>query len=106
MTDPDMANRTYIEPINWEYVQKIVEKERPDALLPTLGGETGLNVAMDLARRGILKQLNCELIGAKEEVIGKAEGRESVKEAMLRMGLDGSRSATVNNLAEGRRALR
>jgi carbamoyl-phosphate synthase large subunit len=106
MTDPDMANRTYIEPINWEYVQKIIEKERPDALLPTLGGQTGLNVAMDLARRGILKQLNCELIGAKEEVIAKAEGRESFKQAMLRIGLDVPRSATVHNLEEARGALR
>ena len=66
MTDPETADRTYIEPITWEYVQKIIEKERPDALLPTLGGQTGLNVAMDLARRGVLKQLNCELIGANE----------------------------------------
>src|SRR5206468_751844 len=80
--DPETADRTYIEPITWEYVQKIIEKERPDALLPTLGGQTGLNVAMDLARRGVLKQLKCELIGAKEEVIAKAEGRESVKEVM------------------------
>src|ERR1041385_3195336 len=68
MTDPDTADRTYIEPINWQYVQKIIEKERPDALLPTLGGQTGLNPAMDLARRGILEQLGVELIGAKEHV--------------------------------------
>jgi carbamoyl-phosphate synthase large subunit len=72
MTDPATADRTYIEPITWEYVAKVIERERPDALLPTLGGQTGLNVAMDLARRGILKQLGCELIGAKEEVIAKA----------------------------------
>src|SRR5207253_9066246 len=106
MTDPEMAHRTYIEPITWEYVQKIIEKERPDALLPTLGGQTGLNVAMDLARRGILKQLACELIGAKEEVIAKAEGRDSFKQAMLRIGLDVPRSATVHNLEEARGALR
>ena len=64
MTDPEMADRTYIEPITWQYVQKIIEVERPDALLPTLGGQTGLNVAMDLARRGVLDQLGVELIGA------------------------------------------
>lgn len=106
MTDPETADRTYIEPITWEYVQKIIEKERPDALLPTLGGQTGLNVAMDLARRGILKQLNCELIGAKEEVIAKAEGREQFKQAMLKIGLDVPRSFTVHNLDEARAALR
>lgn len=106
MTDPETANRTYIEPITWEYVQKIIEKERPDALLPTLGGQTGLNVAMDLARRGILKQLNCELIGAKEEVIAKAEGRDLFKQAMLKIGLDVPRSVTVHNLEEARGAVR
>ncbi len=76
MTDPDMADRTYIEPITWQYVQKILEVEKPDAILPTLGGQTGLNTAMDLARRGILDQLGVEMIGAKEDVIAKAEGRE------------------------------
>lgn len=106
MTDPEMADRTYIEPITWEYVQKIIEKERPDALLPTLGGQTGLNVAMDLARRGILKQLGCELIGAKEHVIAKAEGRQSFKEAMLKIGLDVPRSFSVHTLEEARAALR
>jgi carbamoyl-phosphate synthase large subunit len=106
MTDPGTADRTYIEPITWEYVQKIIEKERPDALLPTLGGQTGLNVAMDLARRGILKQLGCELIGAKEHVIAKAEGRQSFKEAMIKIGLDVPRSFSVHTLEEGRAALR
>jgi carbamoyl-phosphate synthase large subunit len=106
MTDPETADRTYIEPITWEYVQKIIEKERPDALLPTLGGQTGLNVAMDLARRGVLKQLNCELIGAKEEVIAKAEGRDLFKQAMVKIGLDVPRSFTVHNLEEARLALR
>ena len=76
MTDPETADRTYVEPITWQYVQKIIEVERPDALLPTLGGQTGLNVAMDLVSRGILQQLGVELIGAKEEVIAKAEERE------------------------------
>ena len=87
MTDPDMADRTYIEPITWQYVAKILEVERPDALLPTLGGQTGLNTAMDLARRGILQQLNVELLGAKEEVIAKAEERDRFKQAMVKIGL-------------------
>ena len=106
MTDPETAHRTYIEPITWEYVQKIIEIERPDALLPTLGGQTGLNTAMDLARRGILKQLNCELIGAKEEVIAKAEGRQSFKDAMVKIGLDVAESRTVHNMDEARAALK
>src|SRR5690242_8624114 len=106
MTDPETADRTYIEPITWEYVQKIIEKERPDALLPTLGGQTGLNVAMDLARRGILKQLGCEMIGAREEVIAKAEGRESFKQAMLKIGLDVCNSVSVHTIEEARVALR
>ena len=104
MTDPETADRTYIEPITWEYVQKIIEKERPDALLPTLGGQTGLNTAMDLARRGILAQLGCELIGAKEAVIEKAEGRESFKQAMIKIGLDVPRSKTVHSIEEARAA--
>jgi carbamoyl-phosphate synthase large subunit len=106
MTDPETADRTYIEPITWEYVAKIIERERPDALLPTLGGQTGLNTAMDLARRGILKQLNCELIGAREEVIAKAEGRESFKQAMVKIGLDVPRSKTVHNMEEARAAVK
>lgn len=106
MTDPATADRTYIEPITWEYVAKVIERERPDALLPTLGGQTGLNVAMDLARRGILKQLGCELIGAKEEVIAKAEGRESFKQAMIKIGLDVPLSQTVHSLDEARSALK
>jgi carbamoyl-phosphate synthase large subunit len=106
MTDPDMADRTYIEPITWQYVQKILEKERPCALLPTLGGQTGLNTAMDLARRGILDQLGVELIGATESVIAKAEGRQSFKVAMQKIGIDVPRSFTVHNIEEGREALK
>ncbi len=105
MTDPDTADRTYIEPITWQYVQKIIEQERPDALLPTLGGQTGLNTAMDLARRGILSQLNCELIGANEHVIAKAEERESFKQAMVSIGLDVPVSRTVRTMEEAREAL-
>ena len=106
MTDPEMADRTYIEPITWQYVQKIIETERPDALLPTLGGQTGLNVAMDLARRGVLDQLGVELIGAKEHVIAKAEERASFKKAMESIGLDVPISFIVHNLDEGRQAVR
>lgn len=105
MTDPQMADRTYVEPITWEYVAKIIEVERPDAVLPTLGGQTGLNVAMDLHRRGILKQFNCELIAAKAEVIAKAEERDAFKQAMLKIGLDVCRSHIVHNMDEAYKAL-
>ncbi len=106
MTDPDTADQTYVEPITWQYVQKIIEKEKPDALLPTLGGQTGLNTAMDLARRGILHQLGVELIGAKEHVIAKAEERESFKKAMQKIGLDVPISQVVHTLPEARDALK
>jgi carbamoyl-phosphate synthase large subunit len=106
MTDPDMADRTYIEPITWQYVQKILEVEKPDALLPTLGGQTGLNTAMDLARRGILDQLGVEMIGAKEDVIAKAEGRESFKDAMVKVGMDVPKSSTVHTIEEAREAVK
>jgi carbamoyl-phosphate synthase large subunit len=106
MTDPDMADRTYIEPITWQYVQKILEVERPDAILPTLGGQTGLNTAMDLARRGILDQLGVEMIGANEHVIAKAEGRESFKDAMVKVGMDVPKSSTVHTLEEAREAVK
>lgn len=105
MTDPGTADRTYIEPITWQYVAKILERENPDALLPTLGGQTGLNTAMDLARRGILRQLGVELIGAREEVIAKAEERDRFKQAMLKIGLDVPRSRTVTTMAEARAAM-
>jgi carbamoyl-phosphate synthase large subunit len=106
MTDPGTADRTYIEPITWQYVQKIIEKERPDALLPTLGGQTGLNVAMDLARRGILDQLGVEMIGAKEEVIARAEERASFKKAMEGIGIACAKSHIVHNLEDARVALK
>jgi len=106
MTDPQTADRTYIEPINWQHVAKILEREKPDALLPTLGGQTGLNTAMDLHRRGILEQLGVEMIGARADVIAKAEGRESFKEAMVKIGLDVPRSMVVHNMSEARVALR
>ncbi|WP_417379569.1 carbamoyl-phosphate synthase large subunit [Gimesia sp.] len=106
MTDPETAHRTYIEPITWQYIQKVIEIEKPDALLPTLGGQTGLNAAMDLARRGILDQLGVELIGAKESVIAKAESRDQFKEAMIKIGLDCPRSAVVHNMEEANAAMK
>src|SRR5712691_1153727 len=87
MTDPEMADRTYIEPITWEVVAKIIDKERPDALLPTLGGQTGLNTAMDLARHGVLEKFHVEMIGARADVIDKAENRQKFKEAMIKIGI-------------------
>src|SRR6516225_4145723 len=87
MTDPEMADRTYIEPVTWEVVAKIIEQERPDALLPTLGGQTGLNTAMDLHRHGILQKFKVEMIGATATAIDKAEDREKFKAAMQKIGI-------------------
>ncbi|REJ91240.1 MAG: carbamoyl-phosphate synthase large subunit [Planctomycetota bacterium] len=105
MTDPGTADRTYIEPITWEYVARIIEEERPDALLPTLGGQTGLNTAMDLERHGVLEKFGVEMIGARSDVIDKAEGRESFRNAMEKIGLDMPRSVVVHNMPEARDAL-
>jgi len=105
MTDPDMADRTYIEPLTWEMVAKVIEKERPDALLPTLGGQTGLNVAMDLAKHGVLEKLGCELIGAKADVIAKAEEREQFKDAMHKIGLDVCIGETVKTIEHAREVM-
>ena len=105
MTDPEMADRTYIEPITWEYVAKIIEVERPDALLPTLGGQTGLNVGMDLARHGVLEKFGVEMIGARVDVIQKAEGRDSFKQAMVKIGLEVCKSRVIHNMDEARQAL-
>src|SRR5437660_71736 len=100
MTDPGMADRTYIEPVTWEVVAKIIERERPDALLPTLGGQTGLNTAMELHRRGILEKFNVQMIGANAEAIEKAENREQFKAAMIKIGIDVPRSGVARSLAE------
>src|SRR6516165_3228634 len=100
MTDPGMADRTYIEPVTWEVVAKIIERERPDALLPTLGGQTGLNTAMELHRHGILTQFNVQMIGANAEAIEKAEDREKFKAAMIKIGLEVPRSGVARSLAE------
>ncbi|NLO74719.1 MAG: carbamoyl-phosphate synthase large subunit [candidate division WS1 bacterium] len=103
MTDPEMADRTYIEPLTPESVARIISEEKPDALLPTLGGQTGLNLALELAESGVLSRNNVELIGAKRKAIKKAEDRELFKDAMLAAGLDLPRSAFAMNLADARR---
>ncbi len=100
MTDPEMADATYIEPVTWQVVEKIIEKERPDALLPTMGGQTALNCALDLDRHGVLEKYNVELIGASKEAIDKAEDREKFKAAMTKIGLGSARSAVAHSLEE------
>src|SRR5881296_1622129 len=102
MTDPELADRTYIEPVTPEYVAKIIERERPQALLPTLGGQTGLNIAVALAEDGTLDRFGVELIGAKLDAIRKAEDRALFKQAMERIGLALPRSGTARNLEEAR----
>ena len=100
MTDPEMADRTYIEPVTPEAVAKIIEIERPDALLPTLGGQTGLNTAIRLSQMGVLKKFNVQMIGADEVAINKAEDREQFKAAVRKIGLDLPRSGTAHNFDE------
>jgi len=100
MTDPELADATYIEPIQWQVVSRIIEKERPDALLPTMGGQTALNCALDLDKHGILKKFNVELIGASKESIDKAEDRQKFKEAMTRIGLASARSVIAHSIEE------
>jgi carbamoyl-phosphate synthase large subunit len=100
MTDPEMADATYIEPIIWPMVEKIIARERPDALLPTMGGQTALNCALDLAKNGVLAKYGVELIGASREAIDKAEDREKFKQAMTKIGLGSARSAIAHSLEE------
>ena len=100
MTDPDFADRTYIEPLTRPVLEKIIERERPDALLPTIGGQTGLNLAIDLAEGGILDRYGVELIGARLPAIKKAEDRDLFKAAMERIGLDLPRSGCIHSLEE------
>ena len=102
MTDPEMADATYIEPINWQSVARIIEKERPDALLPTMGGQTALNCALDLAREGVLKRFDCELIGANAAAIDLAEDRQKFRDAMTEIGLGSARSGVAHSLEEAR----
>ena len=100
MTDPEMADATYIEPIDWQTVARIIEKERPDALLPTMGGQTALNCALDLDREGVLEKYGVEMIGAKKEAIDKAEDRLKFKEAMTKIGLGSARSGIAHTIDE------
>ncbi|PID46307.1 MAG: carbamoyl phosphate synthase large subunit [Proteobacteria bacterium] len=106
MTDPDMADAIYIEPIQWDTVAKIIEKERPDALLPTMGGQTALNCALDLDREGVLDRFNVEMIGAKKEAIDMAEDREKFRRAMEDIGLESARSGVAHSMEEARQIQR
>jgi len=103
MTDPKMADATYIEPIVWKTLEKIIEKEKPDALLPTMGGQTALNCALDLERHSVLAKHNVEMIGAKKEAIDKAEDRELFRKAMLKIGLDMPKAAIAHNMEDAHR---
>jgi carbamoyl-phosphate synthase large subunit len=105
MTDPEMADATYIEPITWESVTKIIEREKPDALLPTLGGQTGLNTGLELFDRGILEEHGVEMIGATADVIRKAEDRDLFRAAMQRCGLENARSRVAHTMEDARHAL-
>ena len=100
MTDPTMADATYIEPINWQTLEKIIDKERPDAILPTMGGQTALNTALDLAANGVLEKYNVELIGASVDAIDKAEDRDRFDKAMKNIGLECPRSRIAHNMEE------
>ncbi len=100
MTDPQTADATYIEPLDWQVVERIIEKERPDAILPTMGGQTALNLAMDLSREGVLEKYGVELIGASPDAIDKAEDRQRFKQAMDKIGLESARSGIAYSMAE------
>jgi carbamoyl-phosphate synthase large subunit len=100
MTDPDTADAVYIEPIDWRVLERIIEKERPDALLPTMGGQTALNSALDLVKHGVLERFGVELIGASREAIDTAEDRDLFRKAMIEIGLEVPRSAVAHNMDE------
>ncbi len=100
MTDPDMADAIYIEPVNWQTLERIIDKERPDALLPTMGGQTALNCALDLVREGVLEKYGIEMIGASRKAIDKAEDRDLFRQAMKKIGLDMPKSAIAHSLEE------
>ncbi|HEX3870829.1 MAG TPA: carbamoyl-phosphate synthase large subunit [Pirellulales bacterium] len=105
MTDPSTADRTYIEPLTWETIAKVIEIERPDAVLPTLGGQTGLNLGMELAKHGVLDRYGVEMIGAVPDVINKAEDRALFKKAMEKIGLEVCRGETIENMDDARRVM-
>src|SRR5215510_11383175 len=106
MTDPETADRTYVEPLTPEFLAKVIERERPQALLPTLGGQTGLNLAVALAEDGVLDRFGVELIGAKLDAIRKAEDRALFKQAMERIGLALPKSGHVHSLEEAREVVK
>ena len=105
MTDPELADSTYIEPINWKSLKQIISKERPDAILPTMGGQTGLNAALDLNKHGVLKEFDVELIGATKEAIDKAEDRELFASCMKKIGLKTPKAGLAHNLLEAQKIL-
>ncbi len=105
MTDPEMATATYIEPLHWQTIARIIEQERPDALLPTMGGQTALNCALDLDREGVLEKFDVEMIGASKKAIDKAENRQRFRRAMAKIGLNMPRSEVVHNLEEASAAI-
>src|SRR5207248_3082168 len=105
MTDPDLADRTYIEPLTAEFVAAIIKRERPDALLPTVGGQTALNIAVELSDAGILDEYKVEMIGAKAPAVKMAEDRQLFKQAMAEIGLDTPRSEVVGDMREAQRAV-
>src|SRR5210317_2493041 len=100
MTDPETADAVYIEPVHWTALERIIAKERPDALLPTMGGQTGLNCALDLVREGVLEKYGVEMIAASREAIDMAEDRELFRQAMRKIGLDIPRSAIAHSMEE------
>jgi len=105
MTDPEMADAIYIEPINWQTVAKVIDKEKPDALLPTMGGQTALNCALDLVREGVLEEYGVEMIGASRDAIDKAEDRDLFRQAMKKIGLDMPSSAIAHSMEEAHQVL-
>ena len=105
MTDPEMADRTYVEPLTWQSVARIIERERPDVLLPTLGGQTGLNTAMELFEQGVLEEYGVEMIGANYDAIKRAEDRDLFRAAMRRIHLDLPRSGVAHSMDEARTVL-
>ena len=106
MTDPGVADKTYIEPITLEILEKIIKKEKPNAILPTMGGQTALNLAMNAEKKGILKKYKIELIGANSKAISNAEDRKKFRKNMIDIGLDLPKSTVINHIENANRALK
>ena len=106
MTDPGIADKTYIEPITLEVLEKVIKKEKPDAILPTVGGQTALNLAMEAEKKGILKKYKIELIGAKSKAISNAEDRQKFRKNMIDIGLDLPKSNIIKNIKEANKVLK